>query len=38
MNTLGGEYQAYVEQLSPEDVQGLYNKYQMDFEIFGYQL
>ena len=38
LNTLGGNYQDYVDQLSSTQLQGIYRKYQMDFEIFGYEL
>ena len=38
LNTRGGEYQHYIDQLSSHQRQGLYNKYWMDFQIFGYNI
>ena len=38
LNSGGGNYQDYVDELSSTELEGLYVKYQMDFQIFGYQL
>ena len=39
LNNLGGgnEYQEYMKQLSSKELDGLFEKYRMDFEIFGYK-
>ena len=33
-----GIYREYIGQLSPRTLQKLYNKFRLDFELFGYSL
>ena len=33
-----GIYRDYIGQLSPRTLQKLYNKFRLDFELFGYSL
>ena len=38
LNHVPGKYSEYVDQLSKEELDGIYKKYEKDFEIFNYQL
>ena len=37
-SSASGNYEEYILQLSDEKLKAIYKKYEMDFELFGYNL